>query len=199
MQVTGLAVAADRGCRILVSCGNERNNAMNDLQGPSAIEQLRQALDRVAGIFDAQLRRSEEYGTEIEAIAARQKAESDRLAALERALTADRTALQQMGSIFAEVARRSDPATTPAAVPQPQPTAVLEPQREVARESAFASPPDAGAETTEPMVLTTEAALASPGATLATAPPLSGHISSLTVADLVAASSQASTRNEFVD
>jgi hypothetical protein len=172
---------------------------MNEPQGLPATEQLRRALDGVAGIFDAQLRRSEEYGKEIEAMRARQKAESDRLAALERALTADRTALQQMGSIFAEVARRSDPATTPAAVLQPQPTAVSEPQQEVARESAFTLPPEAGAETTKPMVQTTEPAPASAGANMATAPPPSGRFSSLTVADLVAASSQASTRNEFVD
>jgi len=78
---------------------------MNGLehQDQPADEQLRRALDGVAGIFEAMLRRSNEH--------------ADRLRVLEESLTADRTALQQIGSVFAEVTRRVAPPTPP--VPEP--------------------------------------------------------------------------------
>jgi hypothetical protein len=73
-------------------------------------EQLRQALNGFTAIFDALLGRSSEYGAAIEQFRARQQAESDRMAGLERSLAADRAALERMRGVFAEVARLGVPA-----------------------------------------------------------------------------------------
>jgi hypothetical protein len=87
-------------------------------QSVQANEQLRQALDGFAGLFETLLRRSSECAAEIEAARGRQQAEAERMIALEQTLAADRATLQQLGGVFAEVARRSG-ASAPAAPPAP--------------------------------------------------------------------------------
>ena len=86
-----------------------------------ADEQLRRALGGVAGIFEQMFRRNDECRAEIEQIRVRHNQDVARMAALEMELTSDRTAIQQMGSVFAGIAQRANLA--PPAAPAPAATA----------------------------------------------------------------------------
>jgi len=86
-----------------------------------ADEQLRRALGGVAGIFEQMFRRNDECRAEIEQIRVRHNQDVARMAALEMELTSDRTAIQQMGSVFAGIAQRANLA--PPAAPAPATTA----------------------------------------------------------------------------
>jgi hypothetical protein len=80
-----------------------------------ADEQLRRALASFAGIFEDMLRRNDECRAELEQTRVRHNADVARFAALEMNLAADRTAIQQMGSLFAGIAQQAASAATPPA------------------------------------------------------------------------------------
>jgi hypothetical protein len=102
---------------------------MNDPahQDLPADEQLRQALNGFAAVFESLLRRCSEYDAAIEQFRARQQTESDRIAALERSLASDRSALERMRGVFAEMARLGTPTANASAL---ETTARAEQQQE---------------------------------------------------------------------
>jgi hypothetical protein len=91
-----------------------------------AESQLQQAMGGVASIIEGMLRRSREIGTQLAESRERQRVETDRLAAMERQLHADRAALEQMSKVFSQAAGRPEQragaeAVAPAAEAAPQP------------------------------------------------------------------------------
>jgi len=91
--------------------------------GQSAEAQLRHALGGVARIVDDILRRNREIGEALRQTQERQRAEGERVAAMERALSADHASLEQMSTVFSSVAgpREASPAAAPLIAPEPGP------------------------------------------------------------------------------
>jgi hypothetical protein len=78
-------------------------NAYDD-PGQSAETQLRQAWGGIASIVDDMLRRNREIGDALTDAQERQRTETERLAAMERAIASDRAALEQMNTVFSSAA-----------------------------------------------------------------------------------------------